>query len=188
MTVLDANLTLDAPLHLRVGAGEVHLLDGPQADAVVAALIGDGGRHRITLAGRKLGHVGTAGRVRRGLGIVSGAPLAADVSVTDHLAAILGPRRAADLLQTSPLLAHRGNDPAGVLSGGERRILAWLRAIALGPAAVVLDRAAEGLDAESLRWVTDVVARWRVTGVALVVRPGRQEERGWATERASPSG
>lgn len=167
---------------LRVAAGQVRLLDVDEAAPVLAAVLGAGPRGATVLvAGRRLRGRGLAGRVRRGLAVVSGAPVAADVKVADHLAAVVGAGRARALLAEAPLLAGRGDDPAGVLSGGERRVLAWLRAQAVDPHVVVLDRAGEGLDTATMQWAGRVVAQWADSGVAVVVRAGRAEERAWAS-------
>lgn len=178
----------DLPRPVTVAAGEARLLDEAEAPVVVAALRGLTVRGvTVAVDGRRLRTRGLAGRVRRGVAIVSGAPVAADVSVRDHLAAIVGSAAARDLLADAPLLAGRGDDPAGVLSGGERRVLAWLRARAVSPRAVLLDRAGEGLDAATLAWAGEVVTAWRADGVAVVVRAGRAEERAWADAAGRPS-
>ena len=193
-TVLDARLRLadGAERRLVLGAGEAVLLDGDDADAIVAALLdppaGVRGRlsppHRILVAGRHVERAGPARRVRRGLAAVRGAPVAPDVSVRDHLAAVAGRRRADALLDTAPLLTGRGADPAGLLSGGERLVLAWLTCRATAPRVVVLDRAGTGLHADTLGWAGEVVADWRAGGVAVVVRPGRPEEPVWTAPLA----
>lgn len=183
---LEASLALArGPRTLRLPSGAALLVEGPDAAAVVAALAGDDRRagHRVLLDGRPLHRLGPAGRVRRGLGLVLPGPVAPDVSVRDHLAAVAGRRRTDALLATAPLLAQRGRTPAGVLSGGERRVLAWLRCLVVVPRAVVLDRAGAGLDPSTLRWTGEVVAAWRAAGVALVVRPSRPEEHAWAEPR-----
>lgn len=173
----------DLPAAFDVAGGEAVLVEGGIAPVVVGALVGGWRRPaRVTLDGRALPARSLAARVHRGLGVVSGAPVAADVSVRDHLAA-LGPGRTVDpLLAEAPLLAGRGADPAGVLSGGERRVLAWLRTMALRPRAVLLDRAGEGLDTTTLAWAGGVVAAWTAEGVAVLVRPGRSEERTWVVK------
>lgn len=166
--------------HLQVAKGQVRLLDGAEVAPVLAAVLGTAPRGAVvTVAGRRVRGRSLAGRVRRGLAVVAGAPVAADVSVIDHLAAIVGAGRAREMLEQAPLLADRGADPAGVLSGGERRVLAWLRAQAVEPRAVVLDRAGEGLDAVTMQWAGRVVDAWAAAGVAVVVRAGRTEERAW---------
>lgn len=184
-------MSLHARLHLPDGPLEVDVAGGDAAPipaAAVPALVGRGDpRDRIAVDGRRIDRRGTAGRVRAGLASVTEAVVAPDVSVHDHLAAVTSRRRATELLASSPLLARRGDDPAGVLSGGERRVLTVLRALATSPRAVVLDGAGEGLDADALRWLDGVVRRWREDDVALLVRPGRPEERAWL-DPAGPGG
>lgn len=169
----------DLPRPLRLASGDVHHLDGEEARPVVDALLGRARGATVHVDGRRLRSRSLASRVRHGLAVVSGAPVAGDVSVHDHLAAVLGGARAHDVLAQAPLLAGRGADPAGVLSGGERRVLAWLRARATEPRVVLLDRAGEGLDADTLGWAGAVVQTWARRGVAVVVAAGRAEERRW---------
>lgn len=168
---------LEAPaigLELRPGqSAELRTADD------VAALVGPVSRGPVRIDGRRIDRMSIPGRVRRGLAIVSGAEVAADVTLHDHIAAIIGAAATDDLLADVPRLAGRGRLPAGVLSGGERRILAWLRAIAVEPVAVVLDRAGTGLDDETLRWTDGIVAAWRSGGACILVRVGRPEERRW---------
>ncbi len=174
----------DLPAPVRVEAGQVRLLDDAEAALAVDVALHPTRRGVVALDGRRLRGRSLAGRVRRGLAVVAGAPVAADVTVHDHLAAVLGDAGATRVLADAPLLAGRGADPAGVLSGGERRVLAWLRARAVDPRAVVLDRAGEGLDRATLDWAGRVVATWAADGVAVLVRAGREEERGWAAATA----
>lgn len=186
MNRLTAHLaTADGHLEIALAPGEATTVT---ADAV-APLTGIGlplvqrRQHEVRVNGRPVGRWGPAGRVRRGLGMVVGAPVAADVSILDQLAAVRGADEARALIAEAPLLAGRGDDPAGILSGGERRILAWLRCQLACPEAVVLDGAGTGLDATSLAWCGEVVARWRDDGVAVVVRAGRPEEEAWIGPR-----
>jgi len=168
-------------LDLSVPPGAAVIVAGDDADDAIGALVGRSRRgHVIALDGRRLDRRATDVRVRRGLGYVVDAAVVGDVAVLDHIAARAGVRRARALLADNPLLAGRGGDPAGVLSGGERRMLAWLRCVALRPRAVVLDRAAAGFDTRAVEWAGAQVAAWRGGGVAVVVRPGRPEEAAWA--------
>jgi hypothetical protein len=174
----------EQPFEVTCAGGEVVLL--PDDEVLVTALVGeDHARdHRIELAGHRVDRRSPAGRVRAGLAVVRGSEVAADVSVRDHLIGACGRRRAVELLDGTSLLAARGDDPAGVLSGGERRVLGWLLAVAADPRAVVLDRAGTGLDPVSLRWAHQVVDRWVDGGVAVLLRAGRPEEARWASHRA----
>jgi branched-chain amino acid transport system ATP-binding protein len=183
--LLDAELrTRSGTVVVRCEAGEVVAL--PDDDDVLAALVGEHRRSddRIALAGRRLSRRAPAGRVRAGLAAVRGTEVAADVSVLDHLAAAAGRRCATELLAGSPLLSARADDPAGVLSGGERRVLGWLLARAVDPRVVVLDRAGTGLDDDALGWAHGLVDVWLAGGVGVLVREGRAEEARWRTHRA----
>jgi len=158
--------------------GEALLIDG-DASPVVRALVGGGSAGWARLDGVRLrGEI--ARRVRGGLGIVRDVPVAPEVSVLDHLAARVGADTAERALEGAPLLAGRGGDLAGVLSGGERTVLAWLRALVTGPRALLLLRAGEGLDEATLAWAADRVAEQRARGVSVVVVAGRPQERAWA--------
>ena len=177
---LQAHLELpDGQLDVEVAPGAARELpDDPRA---VAALMG-GDRHRghrVLLEGRRLDRRTVATRVRAGLVVVGEAPVAPEVSVRDHLAAAGSRSAADDLLAATPVLSTLGARPAGLLSGGERRLLAWTLARALRPLVVVLDRAATGLDPDALAWAGEVVTAWRADGVGVLVRVGRPEERTW---------
>lgn len=181
-----AHLDTSAPWELTLAAGAATQL--PDRDAVVAWLAGHRrARHDDVLEvdGRQLTRRSPARRVRAGVVVVSDPPLAPTVSVADHLAAVTSRARAHRLLADVPRLAGRDDDPAGVLSGGERRLLGWARAILLRPTVVVLDRAATGLDTDALRWAGAQVGRWRATGAVALVRVGRAEEAAW-TEAGGP--
>jgi branched-chain amino acid transport system ATP-binding protein len=177
---LQARLKLpDGHLDVEVPPGGAHELpDDPQA---VAALLGQDRHrgHRVLLDGRRIDRRPVSARVRAGLVTVGEAPVAAEVSVRDHLAAVRSRAVADGLLAATPVLAPLGARPAGLLSGGERRLLAWTLARALRPAVVVLDRAATGLDPDAVAWADEVVAAWRAHDVGVLVRVGRPEERRW---------
>jgi ABC-type branched-subunit amino acid transport system ATPase component len=141
---------------------------------------------RLVVDGRPVTRRGTAARARAGLVIVTETAVAPTVSVRDHLAAVTTRERADAVLAEVPRLAGRGGDPAGVLSGGERRLLAWARAALLTPKVVVLDGAATGLDADATSWATERVARWRrEQGVVVLVVPRRAEEVRWVRTTSS---
>lgn len=175
---LSARLDLPAGRLRAEAGGAVELPDDP---AHVAALLGRdrGRRHRLAVDGRRLDRRSPAARVRAGLVGVGRAPVAPDLTVVDHLAAVVRRPSAARLLAGTPHLASLGDRSAGLLSGGERRLLAWTIARALQPAVVVLDRAATGLDPTALGWTREVVAAWRAGGTVVLVRVGRPQERDW---------
>jgi branched-chain amino acid transport system ATP-binding protein len=158
----------------------------PDRDDVIRWLAGDPsvpGDGELIVDGRRLTGRPTAARVRAGLVVLGDPPVAPSVTLLDHLAAITSRSAARDLLEATPRLAGRADDPAGVLSGGERRLLGWARAVLLQPAVVVLDRSGTGLDADAVRWAGTQVDRWRDTGTAVLVRVGRTTELAWARSR-----
>lgn len=165
---LRAVLELDGSAVVEVQAGEVVEVSDRRVVRAVSGIGPPPGRHRVVLDGRRLDRRSAAGRVAAGLGVVGDAPVAADVSVGDHLAALVGPRRAGALLAGCPTLAGRGADPAGWLSGGERRCLAWLVCDATAPGAVVLDGAFRGLDDEARAWAETLLAAWLDRGVGVL--------------------
>lgn len=173
------------PIDLALAAGVVHRL--PDDGATVAAFedAEPGRAHRIALDGRPVAHLGRARRVRAGLVVVGRPELAGDVTVRDHLAAVVRPRRADRLLGQVPQLAIRAADPAGVLSGGERRLLGWLAAIAAAPRCLVLDAAGTGLDADRLGWAHGAIDTLAAAGSVVLVRVGRAEEAAWVATTAS---
>ncbi|MDX1620386.1 MAG: hypothetical protein R3320_05310 [Nitriliruptorales bacterium] len=176
---------IDVPSGLRtlqLGPGDAELADGPDAEVLVGSLVAPHPAVRaLRLRGRSIAKRGLAARVRDGLVPVGPESVAGDVSIRDHLAVVGGTQRADELLDDAPLLAGRGGEPAGILSGGERRVLGLLRAAALQPVVVVLDRAGAGLDDDVLTWAGDLVSGWRRSGIAVVVRPARVEERSWVS-------
>lgn len=195
-------LHVDVPelgLRLAAAAGSAHDLAALVAsdagttppvaavDDAVAWLAGRRGPRRpgaLRIDGRRLGHRGEAARVRAGLVVLAPPVLAAEVRVREHLAVTVRrrgtPRRDLHaLLEATPHLAGRASDPVGLLSGGERQMVAWVRAALLEPRVIVLDRAGTGLDVDALTWASDLVRGWRSRGAVVVVREGRPEEAGW---------
>lgn len=171
-------------VELDLGPGDAAVL--PDDDRTVRWLAGherSGADDELRLGDRRLTRRRPAARVRAGLVVLGDPPLAPSVTLRDHLAAVISPAAADDLLAGTPRLAGRSGDPAGVLSGGERRLLGWARTVLLEPAAVVLDRAGTGLDADAVAWADEQVTRWREAGTAVLVRVGRTEELDWARAR-----
>lgn len=157
---------LAAGSSLRAERGELVRVDDPALLALVAGAA-PRGAGVVRLDGTTV-RAGVAARVRRGIVPVVDAPVAPEVAVVDHLAAAVPVAAARDGLAACPLLDGRGADPAGVLSGGERRALAWVRAVVLEPRVVVLRDATVGLDADTLAWAEGLVAGWLGSGVAVL--------------------
>jgi branched-chain amino acid transport system ATP-binding protein len=101
------------------------------------------------LGGRDVTALRTEQRVRLGLGYVPQEhAVFARLSVRDNLAVgSLGDRHAplGDVLALFPKLGQRLDQPAGTLSGGERKMLAMARALLLKPRVLLLDEPTEGV-------------------------------------------
>lgn len=136
-------------IHLTLSAGEILTVAGTNGagkSTLAKALVGLLPRveGRILLDGADITAVPTEARARLGIGYV---PQVANVfpslSVTENLEVVEGvekPRaRIAELFAAFPALAERRRARAGSLSGGERQMLAFARALMTRPRLMVLD-------------------------------------------------
>jgi len=117
-------------------------------------------------------------RAAAGLSFVSGArPIFPDLTVMQNLRAAAyrthKTQRAFDeaakaLLELVPTLADRRDRRAGVLSGGEQRLLAVAQSMFRRPAVLLADELTLGLDHDSRLAVMDLLAALATQGVAVV--------------------
>jgi branched-chain amino acid transport system ATP-binding protein len=104
----------------------------------------------ISLDARDIGRLPTEQRIRRGIGYVPQEhAVFSRLSVRDNLAVTAmtnRDKRATDrILTIFPKLGQRLNQPAGTLSGGERKMLAIGRALLSDPRVLLLDEPTEGV-------------------------------------------
>ena len=117
-------------------------------------------------------------RAAAGLGFVSGArPVFPDLTVTEnlrvaafrsHLTARAFHEATAHILDVMPALARRAKAKAGVLSGGEQRLLAVAQTLYRRPLVLLADELSLGLDAQARVAVLDLLRVLADEGVAVV--------------------
>ena len=80
------------------------------------------------------------------------------------------------MLQLFPSLARRRRKPAGILSGGERQMLAMARALLPNPKVMLLDEPSAGVDVRTVAAIWTQIAEIHAHGVAtmLVEQNARQ--------------
>lgn len=78
-------------------------------------------------------------------------------------------RRYAELFEAFPRIRERLQQRAGTLSGGEKKILSFCRALAEDTRLVVLDEPTEGVQPENIALMADAVARAKSGGRAFLI-------------------
>lgn len=77
--------------------------------------------------------------------------------------------RLAALSERFPLLAQRRDQRAGTLSGGEKKILSFVRCAIEDHGVVLLDEPTEGVQAENIERMESVIREQRAAGIAFVI-------------------
>ncbi len=175
--------------------GKSHILQGVDLDVAageVVSLLGRNGVGRSTTVKAIMGEVPPIGEVRfKGQNIVGWpsyriarfglgyVPEHRDIfpSLTVRQNLMLGQKvsgvdgrwRLADMLEMFPNLARRADTAAGVLSGGEKQMLAICRTLMGDPELIMIDEPTEGLAPLIVKQVGELLSEIARRGVAILL-------------------
>lgn len=168
-------------IDLTLGEGELVGIIGPNGagkSTLVKALFGlvKIGKGRVTLRGQDITNLAAHTLVSMGVGYV---PQLANVfqtlTVEENLrmGLYLRPEAWTDRFEAItgmfPLLGERSGQRAGLLSGGERQMLAMGRALMMDPTVLLLDELSAGLSPANQNMVFDTARRIADSGVSVVM-------------------
>lgn len=134
---------------------------------------------QITMDGEPIGHLPPAEILRRGVAQVpQSRALFPSMSVRENV--LMGGyliRKNRSLLRERldtvadriPLVADRAREPAGNLSGGQRRMVEIARCLMLDPKVILLDEPSMGLDPRSLAGVADLIRELNRSGTTVLL-------------------
>lgn len=169
---------------LTVRSGSITCIVGPNGAGKSTVLRTVSGLLRartgeIRLDGRALGHLTPAEIIAEGVvQVPQQGGLFGDLTVSDNM--ILGgyvlrrdkqrlKRRLAELAEVFPVVASRARDKAADLSGGQRRIVEFARALITEPKVVLLDEPTLGLDPLTCETVFETTKTMNELGTTVLM-------------------
>ena len=134
---------------------------------------------KISLDGRALTELSADRRRRLGQSYaMQERPVFDRLSVRDNLLLMLPPNSLGvyrAYFEAFPILEQRLSQVAGTVSGGERKLLSFARAMAEGGMVTILDEPSEGVQAENIeKMKAFILARKRAGGCLVVVEQNLQ--------------
>jgi len=179
------NMEIVHGIDLMVGKGQSLCIIGPNGagkSTILHAIFGlaDKFEGRIEIAGRDV----TGANVRsmmmqsKAVYVLQSSSIFPDMTVEENLfmgGFLLDSRRGAQralehIFDENPSLAQHRNDPAGALSGGERRLLELSRALITDPEIIIVDEPSIGLEPRAVESVFQMLERLqRGEGKTIIV-------------------
>lgn len=127
----------------------------------------------ITLQGRDLNGISPARRVAAGLSYGPQERVVFDdLSVAENLTLMQrrgNVARFAPYFDSFPRLAERLSQHAGTLSGGEKKLLSFVRVLSEGTAFVLFDEPTEGVQYENVMRMADLINARKRAGTAFII-------------------
>ena len=130
-------------------------------------------RGRVLLDGEPIEALDPSARRRAGLSYCpQERPVFDDLSVRDNLTLMRASRRLTPFrryFDRFPILERRLNQHAGTLSGGEKKMLSFVRGLAEDQPVVLLDEPSEGVQWENILHMEALIAEKKAAGAAFIV-------------------
>jgi urea transport system ATP-binding protein len=128
---------------------------------------------QVLLDGEPIGALDPSARRRAGLSYCpQERPVFDDLSVRDNLTLTRASRRLTPFrryFDRFPILERRLNQYAGTLSGGEKKMLSFVRGLAEDQPVVLLDEPSEGVQWENILHMHALIAEKKAAGTAFIV-------------------
>jgi urea transport system ATP-binding protein len=130
-------------------------------------------RGRVILDGRQIHGLDPSARRRLGITYCpQERPVFDDLSVRDNLTLMRASRQLAPFrsyFDRFPILQRRLTQHAGTLSGGEKKILSFVRGLAEDQPIVLLDEPSEGVQWENIQHMIAGIAEKKAAGTAFII-------------------
>jgi ABC-type branched-subunit amino acid transport system ATPase component len=128
---------------------------------------------RVLLGGRPISPLDPSARRRSGMTYCpQERPVFDDLSVRDNLTLMRASRQLAafrSYFDRFPILERRLTQHAGTLSGGEKKILSFVRGLAEDQPVILLDEPSEGVQWENILHMIAAITEKKVAGAAFIV-------------------